>query len=135
MPNKPMKICNHPGCTNFIYGNNKYCSIHKKLHIDDSKIYNEKYNETRDEIDDIYYSTKWRKLRKWFIDKNPICAECLKNDLIVAAEIVDHIVEVRDGGDFFDIDNLQSLCRHCHNIKTAKEREKRKNINPSCVHY
>ena len=34
---------------------------------------------------------------------------------------VDHIKPLKDGGDMWDLANLQSLCRPCHFQKTASE--------------
>ena len=34
----------------------------------------------------------------------------------------DHIVPLDRGGDAWDLDNLQSLCRGCHIAKTGRER-------------
>jgi len=56
---------------------------------------------------------------------NPICEVCEELDLIRPVEEVDHIKEIRDGGEIFDIDNTRSLCRSCHARKTARERKKR----------
>ncbi len=41
---------------------------------------------------------------------------------------VDHIVEVADGGDWFDLGNLQSLCICCHRQKTIQFNRSRKKI-------
>jgi 5-methylcytosine-specific restriction protein A len=38
------------------------------------------------------------------------------------ANVVDHIVPIRNGGEFLEWENLQSLCASCHNSKTMKER-------------
>jgi len=35
---------------------------------------------------------------------------------------VDHIVEIQDGGDEFDLDNLRTLCKPCHATKTYARR-------------
>lgn len=37
----------------------------------------------------------------------------------------DHVVELQDGGDPFDVTNGQALCGSCHTAKTAAERAKR----------
>ncbi len=37
----------------------------------------------------------------------------------------DHIVELKDGGAAFDLDNGQALCGTCHTIKTARARKAR----------
>ena len=39
--------------------------------------------------------------------------------------LVDHITPIRDGGAVLDGDNLQSLCRACHDAKTAEDVRKR----------
>jgi len=64
-----------------------------------------------------YWSSDWRKLRKVWIRENPICVKCEW-----PANVVDHIRPVTDGGGFYDINNLQSLCTSCHNRKSAKEK-------------
>jgi len=50
---------------------------------------------------------------------------CQAEGRTVVAVIVDHVVEIKDGGASFSEDNAQSLCHACHNRKTAKEKEKR----------
>jgi len=34
---------------------------------------------------------------------------------------VDHVRPLSDGGDHYDADNLQALCRSCHARKTCRE--------------
>lgn len=69
----------------------------------------------------IYQSQKWRKLRKWFFVNNPLCAECLRNGTVKEGTDVDHITPIRLGGEVYDENNLQTLCKSCHNRKSAKE--------------
>ncbi len=77
----------------------------------------------------FYNSKRWRALRNFFIQKNPLCAECQKNKIITSAQVVDHIKPIRLGGSPVDQKNLQSLCSSHHNAKSAREgHEKRKNI-------
>lgn len=42
--------------------------------------------------------------------------------------LVDHIVAVRDGGEFYDPNNWQTLCKQCHGRKTAEETRRRQGI-------
>jgi 5-methylcytosine-specific restriction enzyme A len=70
----------------------------------------------------FYNSGVWRKLRAAFIQSNPICVQCEQNDLVVIAEVVDHIVPLRKGGAALDEMNLQALCHSCHNKKSSSER-------------
>lgn len=53
---------------------------------------------------------------------NPLCRRCLLLDKLVPAQVVDHIRPHR--GDmflFWDRANWQSLCKRCHDRKTASE--------------
>ncbi len=40
----------------------------------------------------------------------------------------DHIIEIADGGDEFDMENVQTLCVSCHKAKTKEGRQQRANI-------
>ncbi len=41
-------------------------------------------------------------------------------------KVADHIIEIEDGGQIWNIDNLQSLCAKCDRVKTAKEAKERR---------
>ena len=63
-------------------------------------------------------------MRRQFLNRNPLCAECERQGFTVAAQEMDHIVPVRRAPHrIFDPDNLQGLCRTCHETKTALENE------------
>lgn len=66
--------------------------------------------------DDVYQSKRWKELRVWYRMHNPLCVQC--GD---AMYVVDHITPMSQGGAAWDVDNLQSLCRRCHDAKTASE--------------
>ena len=93
------------------------------------KDYNKSYSKA--EHAKIYNSNRWRRLRNDYIKHNPLCVLCKKNNRTTAAKVVDHIIEIADGGDIWNIYNLQSLCDKCHRIKTAHavNRRKKNNIN------
>ena len=70
------------------------------------------------EWSDMYHSSAWRKLRATHLNANPYCAMCPD-----VATTVDHIIEHRgDEGLFLDAGNLQSLCKRCHDKKSARGR-------------
>lgn len=71
--------------------------------------------------DKRYNSARWKRLRLLVLRDSPLCANCHANHRIEPAKVVDHIVRVRDGGEFWDIDNLQTLCQRCHNSKSGRE--------------
>jgi 5-methylcytosine-specific restriction endonuclease McrA len=67
----------------------------------------------------------WRKsLRPAQLRRQPLCEYCLKRELTVVAQVVDHITPHQgDWSLFRDPDNLQSLCKSCHDgAKQAQER-------------
>lgn len=69
------------------------------------------------------YTYKWSKVRLSYIKQNPLCVHCLAKGYTTAAQEVDHIVRHKGKGDpeFFNHDNLQSLCKSCHSRKTRRE--------------
>ena len=68
------------------------------------------------EQDKRYWSMPWRRAREAQMRAHPTCAMC---DHL--GTLVDHIVAVKDGGEFWEPSNWQTLCVRCHGIKTAKE--------------
>ena len=82
------------------------------------KVYNKfKRNKTSA---DIYKSNRWKKLRQIQLSLEPFCISCGR-----PAVIVDHIKEIKDGGDAYDLNNLQSMCISCHNTKTSNQKKER----------
>lgn len=68
------------------------------------------------------YGSRWQKASKCYLRSHPLCAECERNGRVTEATCVDHITPHR--GDmtlFWDVaGNWQSLCKPCHDAKTAK---------------
>lgn len=76
----------------------------------------------------FYHSRRWRKLRNEIVEQyHHECVECLKRGVIttdrkpgVVIE-VDHIQSIIDKPELvLDANNLQPLCRECHNAKHEK---------------
>jgi len=65
----------------------------------------------------FYQSTAWIKARELALKRdNYLCVECLKEKRIRKADVVHHIIEVKD--DFtkaLELDNLSSICHMHHN--------------------
>ena len=66
----------------------------------------------------IYDTAQWRKLRKHYLTLFPTCEMCRQEGRVVAAQHVDHIKPIAEGGAPFDMTNLQSLCATHHSRKT-----------------
>ena len=67
----------------------------------------------------FYNSSTWRKLSKMIRQRDPICKIC-NNRL---SQVADHIIPISQGGDKYDMDNLQGVCHKCHNKKSQSERK------------
>lgn len=122
MPVKPKKPCAYPGCPELT--NERYCSKHKREE-------GSQYNRTSRPFKHLYNSSRWKVLRKQFLQEHPLCEECKRKGVIKPATIVDHVV-AHKGNEvlFWDQSNWQGLCKHHHDQKTAKDdgRFGRKNI-------
>lgn len=110
---KPGRYCAAFPCRSLSEEGSAYCALHRP-------------SPAPKTADAFYLSARWRRFRNWYIAKNPLCEHCLAEGLVEKATIVDHVVELRDGGDRLSEDNAQSLCAACHNRKSAREMVKRK---------
>lgn len=81
----------------------------------------------------MIHTSRWIKLRKNKLRKQPLCEECLKDGYIVVAHEVHHITPVEEAltlrqkeSLMFNPSNLMSLCHNCHvKIHTALGRSGR----------
>lgn len=71
----------------------------------------------------LYSTAGWRTLRTRQLLKEPCCRFCRQQGVIAPALVVDHIEPHRGDRElFFDSENLQSLCKTCHDsLKQAAE--------------
>lgn len=106
MPRRPLKPCTFPGCSRLV--EKDCCDLHARI--------KRSFYKARDENRGFYSSVKWQRLRGWFIRRNPLCVLCLR-----PAEVVDHILAIKDGGEALSDANLQSLCNRCHQRKRGQE--------------
>ncbi len=101
--------CRYPGCPN-LCEKGIYCEEHSDYSAD----------RLRGGAAARGYDARWRKARKAFLTRHPLCAECLKNGTLTPATVVDHIVPHRgDHALFWDEQNWQPLCKSCHDKKTG----------------
>ena len=59
-------------------------------------------------------------MSRYKLQAQPLCELCLRAGKIEPAALVDHIVDLEDGGELLPaIDGLMSMCISCHNMKRA----------------
>lgn len=72
----------------------------------------------------LYKTSRWRRMREAHFARHPLCVYCLRVDDVSEATVLDHIKPHK--GDevlFWDDDNVQGLCKACHD--GLKQREER----------
>ena len=115
MPFKPARPCRSPGCPNLTDDPSGYCPLHKKQA-------QQQQDKERGTSTERGYNNRWRKARKHFLSKHPLCVVCAKEGRVVAATVVDHVTSAKDSPElFWDESNWQPLCKYHHDTKTAKE--------------
>lgn len=92
------------------------------------------------EVQALYATTRWRKLRLERLRMEPLCRSCAARDIVndgsidprtgermtgrQAALQVDHVRPHRgDRALFYSLENTQPLCSVCHAAKTARDAE------------
>ena len=68
------------------------------------------------------YGARWRRARRAFLARHPLCARCAARGRLAPATVVDHVTPHRgDPGLFWDERNWAALCKPCHDAKTTRE--------------
>ncbi len=75
----------------------------------------------REERNEVYTSTRWKKLRLSYLQNHPLCESCLKQDKFTPSVDIHHIISFMSTNDplkrkylAFDYNNLMALCKECH---------------------
>jgi hypothetical protein len=68
------------------------------------------------------------------LEKEPLCRDCYADGRERPADEVDHILALDDGGSNLP-DNLRSLCRDCHRVRTRERLNKKSVIIPPVPLY
>ena len=62
----------------------------------------------------LYYTKRWRMHRLNQLRKHPLCAHCLDENYVKAAQVVHHLVDHKGDYHLFFNTPLQSLCKKHH---------------------
>lgn len=113
MPKSKRSPCSFPTCMRLTYESR--CDLHKT-----KRQYRPKTGEAA-KRHSMYNNRIWRSMRKVKLLNEPLCAECERRGITKLANVVDHIIPHRGNHALFqDETNLQSLCKKCHDKKTAR---------------
>jgi len=95
------KFCKQPGCPALV--ERGYCPEHKP--------------KSTKKADPFYVSKEWRRFRKWFLDRHPLCS-CGN-----VGRHVDHIKEIKDDPNIYiqNFTPIYLLDKMCLSIKTKVE--------------
>jgi 5-methylcytosine-specific restriction protein A len=92
-----------------------YCQAHKRA-------IKKEVESRRETSNKRGYGYKWQKAREGYLRSHPLCTEHEQRGEIVKATVVDHIIPHKGDMElFWNRNNWQSLCKDCHDIKTARE--------------
>lgn len=106
--------CAELGCRESRSRLNTYCLKHGGKDITDG--IERRYKSKQ------YTTPSWRRLRLRQLSKQPLCQSCAIRHKISMANEVDHLFSwVKLGQQAFDYNVFQSLCKHCHSVKTGLE--------------
>ena len=119
MPSRLKRPCRHPMCPELVDDKSGYCDKHRGLAA-------KRYDEQRGNFRERGYTSAWDKLRKWYLQRNPLCVDCLEQGRVTPGKLVHHIIPKADGGSDAE-DNLMALCHSCHNIRHDRFGGKRGN--------
>lgn len=109
MPIAAPKPCTWSGCVALVRDGKSRCEKHRR-----------EGDRARGTAHERGYTYAWTKARKSFLRGNPLCAEHERRGQLEPAVLIDH--KRPHKGDqtlFWDQSNWQSLCKACHDKKTA----------------
>lgn len=117
MPKSAPRPCKHIGCVKLVH-DGAFCDDHKRPR---SGSFSDRSRGTRHERG---YGSAWDVLRKIVLRRDSgLCQPCHEQGRLTVATMVDHIKPKAEGGTD-DLDNLRSICRACHTLKTDAEKNR-----------
>lgn len=69
----------------------------------------------------LYKTYRWQQKRKAQLRIQPLCVYCQKQGKVKTATVADHVIPHKGNEIAFWNNELQSLCKHCHD--SIKQRE------------
>ena len=119
MPSSAPRPCCAPACGGIAVSRG-YCEEHKApVRVRKAQ------DDRRGTAHQRGYGSDWRRLSRRYRAENPFCELCESRGLLVAVQLVDHVipVDVRPDLRMYE-ENLCGLCRPCHFRKTSEDEER-----------
>jgi 5-methylcytosine-specific restriction protein A len=113
MPVRAKTPCRHGGCSALL-DKPGFCDKHRREVF---KIQKLTVSDDYKERNRFYQRKAWKSVRALQLQLEPLCRQCRKQGKLTAASIVDHVLPITEGGAELDLNNLQSLCKPCHERK------------------
>lgn len=111
------RACTQAGCHRLTTDRDGRCEYHPRPRREIQR----RADAKRGTAPERGYDWSWRRLRQAYIRDHPLCKHCLEIGRVTAAEEIDHIVPLRQGGARLNRANLQALCRSHHRAKTHRD--------------
>lgn len=105
MPMAAPRPCTYPGCCTLVARG--LCLVHRRSYAK--------------QLPKRLRGDAGMRRRRLFLNAHPLCVHCTSEGRTSAAQEVDHVVPLSEGGPD-EWDNLQALCRPHHAAKTLAER-------------
>jgi len=120
-----MKLCR---CGKVIDFGQRYCDACAQKAEQSRKEYYKQYDiyQRDQKAREFYSSPEWEKVRKQAMIRDyGLCQDCLKENRITPADVVDHIKPIRHFWHLrLTLENLRCLCNRHHAAKTAEDRRR-----------
>jgi 5-methylcytosine-specific restriction enzyme A len=113
MPIAPPRGCDRPACSGHAITGSAFCEKHQP--VQDNRAA-DKVRYRREPWRAWYNNAPWQRLKAFMKNREPICRKCGR----AKTEVIDHIIDHKGNPElFYDPDNLQGLCKPCHDAKTG----------------
>ena|ERR1039457_1123636 len=67
------------------------------------------------------YDRTWQRFRRWYLDRYPVCEDCIDEGKVSPATEPHHLKKVAEFPELRLVeDNLRALCHDHHSIRTAR---------------
>lgn len=114
MAKRPQRPCRAQGCRELHRNGNGYCDVHQDMAAAWG-------GSRRASASERGYGAAWRQQRKAALRRDyHQCRPCAAKGVVTYGNEVDHVIPKSQGGTD-DLENLQTICKDCHDEKTRRE--------------